>query len=58
MKPIEKGILRSALLGVSPMDARGLLPSVAILLCIAVVAAIGPTYHATRVDPIQALREE
>ena len=51
-------LIRSALLGVSPMDARGLLPGIALLLCIAVVAAFGPTYHAARVDPIQSLREE
>ena len=35
-------LIRAALLGVSPMDARGLLPAIALLLCIAAVAAIGP----------------
>jgi putative ABC transport system permease protein len=51
-------VLRSGLLGVSPLDPRGLLPGLAILLCVALIAAIGPAYHATRVDPIQCLREE
>ena len=51
-------VIRSALLGVSPIDARGLLPSVAILLCVALVAALGPIYQATRADPIRSLREE
>ena len=51
-------LLRSALVGASPIDVRGLLPSVAILLCVALMAALGPMYHATRVDPIQCLREE
>ena len=51
-------VIRSSLLGVSPIDARGLLPSVAILLCVALVAALGPIYQATRVDPIRSLREE
>ena len=45
-------VIRSSLLGVSPIDARGLLPGVAILLCVALVAALGPIYQATRVDPI------
>jgi putative ABC transport system permease protein len=51
-------LIRSAFLGVSPTDARGLLPGIALLLLIAVVAAVGPIYHAARVDPIQSLREE
>ena len=32
--------------------------SVAILLCVALISALGPMYHATRVDPIQCLRDE
>ena len=51
-------LIRSALAGTSPIDPRGLLPGVAILLCVALMAALGPMYHATRVDPIQCLREE
>jgi len=51
-------LLRSALAGTSPIDPRGLLPGIAILLCVALIAALGPMYHATRVDPIQCLREE
>jgi putative ABC transport system permease protein len=51
-------VLRSAMVGVLPLDPRGLLPSFAILLCVAIVAAIGPTCHAACVDPIQSLREE
>ena len=51
-------VIRSALVGTSPIDARGLLPGVAILLCVALIAAFGPMYHAMRVDPIQCLRDE
>jgi predicted permease len=51
-------LLRSVLVGTSPFDPRGLLPGVAILLCVALISALGPMYHATRVDPIQCLRDE
>ncbi|HVD92149.1 MAG TPA: FtsX-like permease family protein [Vicinamibacterales bacterium] len=51
-------VLRSTMVGVFPLDPRGLLPSIAILLCVAIVAAIGPAYHAGRVDPMRSLREE
>ena len=51
-------VMRAALLGVSPIDPRGLLPSVAILSAVALFSAAGPTLRAIRVDPIDALREE
>jgi putative ABC transport system permease protein len=51
-------LIRSAMLGASSIDAWGLLPSIAILLGVALMAAFGPIYHATRVDPIRSLREE
>ena len=51
-------VLRSSLLGVSPLDVRGLLPGIAILLGVALIAALGPIHDATRVDPIRSLREQ
>jgi predicted permease len=50
-------VIRASLPGVSPLDLRGLLPSVAILMLVAVVGAAGPTFQAIRVQPIDALRE-
>ena len=51
-------LIRAVLLGVSPMDPRGLLPSVAILLVAALAGAAGPALQAIRIEPMDALREE
>jgi predicted lysophospholipase L1 biosynthesis ABC-type transport system permease subunit len=51
-------VMRAAILGVSPVDPRGLLPSVAILLVAAMAGAAGPTLQAIRIHPMDALREE
>jgi predicted lysophospholipase L1 biosynthesis ABC-type transport system permease subunit len=51
-------VIRSALLGISPLDVAGLLPSVVILLIVATVAGASPVYRATRVDPIASLRQD
>jgi putative ABC transport system permease protein len=50
--------LHAVVLGVSPVDPRGLLPSVAILLVAAMAGAAGPTLQAIRIHPMDALREE
>jgi predicted permease len=51
-------LLTTLLFDVSPADPLSLLGSAALLLVVALVAAYVPARHATRVDPVQALRAD
>jgi putative ABC transport system permease protein len=51
-------LMRSALLGVSPLEPGALLPSLAVLLVVSLAASSTPAYRAARVDPVEALRTE
>lgn len=53
-----KSVLSSALFGVSPLDPGTLVWTALILLAAAVLAALVPAGRATRVDPVEALRQE
>ena len=53
-----KSVLRAALFGVSPLDPGTLVWTALILLAAAVLAALVPAGRATRVDPVEALRQE
>jgi ABC-type antimicrobial peptide transport system permease subunit len=50
--------LSSMLYGLMPWDPLTLTGAAALLLTIAVLAAFGPARHASRVDPIRALRHQ
>ena len=52
------GRWRSLLYGVSAADPLTIAAAVAILGCVALLAAWGPAARASRVDPIEALRYE
>jgi len=51
-------LLTKLLFEVSPADPISLLGSAVLLLVVAVIAAYVPARHATRVDPVQALRAD
>ena len=51
------GLLRSLLFGVKPHDAGTLAAAIALLLAVALVAAYLPARRASRVAPVEALRE-
>jgi hypothetical protein len=51
-------LMRSALLGISPLEPTALLPSLGVLLVVSLVASSIPAYRAARVDPVEALRIE
>jgi ABC-type antimicrobial peptide transport system permease subunit len=51
-------LVRSQLYGVAPWDARALLAGAAVILVAGLVASALPSYRASRVDPLVALREE
>jgi predicted permease len=50
--------LRSLLFGVEAVDARVLAAAVAVLIAVAAVASAGPAWRASRVDPMETLRDE
>lgn len=52
------GLVRSSLYGVQPADPLLIGVAVAILLCVAVAAGLGPAVRAARIDPQAALRTE
>ena len=51
-------LMRSALLGISPLEPGALLPSLGVLLVVSLVASSVPAYRAARVNPVEALRIE
>jgi ABC-type antimicrobial peptide transport system permease subunit len=51
-------VMRSALFGISPLAPAALLPGVFVLLLVSVAATAVPAYHASRVNPVEALRHE
>ena len=51
-------VARASLFGVSPLAPTSLLPTVGLLLTIAVVASVPPAWRALRVDPAVTLRDE
>jgi ABC-type antimicrobial peptide transport system permease subunit len=52
------GLLRSQLFGVEPHDPVALGSATVLLLAMAFVAAYIPARHASRIDPLNALRHE
>jgi ABC-type antimicrobial peptide transport system permease subunit len=51
-------LLTKLLFEVSPADPASMLGSAVLLLVVALVAAYIPARHATRIDPVQALRSD
>jgi predicted permease len=51
-------LLTTLLFEVSPADPLSMIGSAALLLVVALIAAYVPARHATRVDPVQALRAD
>lgn len=51
-------LLSALLFEVSPLDPVSMIGSAAVLLFVALVAAYLPARHATKVDPVQALRSD
>jgi ABC-type lipoprotein release transport system permease subunit len=54
----EATYLRSYLFGVSPWDVQALSGSVLVAVALASLAAIQPSYRASRTDPLATLRCE
>jgi ABC-type lipoprotein release transport system permease subunit len=50
-------IIRERLYGLGPYDAKTLIVCVAVLAAVALVASWAPARRASRVDPVDALRE-
>jgi putative ABC transport system permease protein len=55
---VASRLLQTMLFGVSPSDARTYLTAPAVLALVALVAVMIPAFMASRVDPMEALREE
>ena len=51
-------VMRSAIVGVSPVDAAALVELIALLTTVTLAAAALPAYRAARVDPLVALRHD
>jgi putative ABC transport system permease protein len=51
-------VLRSLLFHVGPGDPAAVLAAIAVLCAVALAAAAAPARRASRLDPVQALREE
>ena len=51
-------VARTLLFGVAPGDPWALTLAVAVLVCAALLAAAGPAWQATRVDPSRTLKQE
>jgi predicted permease len=53
---ISTRLLESLLYDVSPSDPLSLVGAAVVLLAVALLASLGPTRRATRVDPVEAMR--
>jgi ABC-type antimicrobial peptide transport system permease subunit len=53
---VSTRLLESLLYNVSPSDPLSLAGAAAVLLAVALLASLGPTRRATRVDPVEAMR--
>jgi ABC-type antimicrobial peptide transport system permease subunit len=51
-------LIRTMLFGVSPSDMQTYLTAPAVLALVALLAVMIPAFMASRVDPMEALREE
>lgn len=51
-------LLRSFLLGVSPLDPLALVGTALLLMAVVLVGAVVPAWRAARIEPVQALRYE
>jgi predicted permease len=52
------GLMRNQLYGVEPFDAPVFVAGAAVMLLLTVIASLVPARHATRVSPVDVLREE
>jgi ABC-type antimicrobial peptide transport system permease subunit len=50
--------LSAMLYGLKPSDPLTLASAASLLMVVAILAAFGPARHASRVDPIRALRHD
>jgi ABC-type antimicrobial peptide transport system permease subunit len=55
---VSTQLVRGVLVGISPTDPRVFLGAAVFLATVAALASFVPARHATRVDPIRALRHE
>ena len=55
---VASRLLQTMLFGVSPSDTQTYLTAPAVLALVALLAVMIPAYMASRVDPMEALREE
>lgn len=51
-------VMHSAFFGISPVEPYALLPTLAALGVVAILAAVAPARRAARIDPVRALRDE
>jgi ABC-type antimicrobial peptide transport system permease subunit len=51
-------LMQSFIVGATPVDALAIVPPVALILLVSLVAAILPARRAASIDPVRALRAE